>query len=120
MKKHRNRVIRLLGFISSSQLKVIFLILFLCIIFQVLIISNIQEYKKKNDISAAKIYGESIASGILLSLNHSIETSKILKNIYIQYGDQVCENFDQLCTLFSHDNSLRNFNNTIWSNIKTS
>ena len=106
MKKHRNRVIRLLGFISSSQLKVIFLILFLCIIFQVLIISNIQEYKKKNDISAAKIYGESIASGILLSLNHSIETSKILKNIYIQYGDQVCENFDQLCTLFSHDNSL--------------
>jgi len=53
----------------------------------------------------SQIYGETVASGIKLSLNQSIYASVILKDLYAEYDDIFLQDFERICARISSQNS---------------
>lgn len=71
---------------------------------QILFLSYYRDVKKEKEIINARIYGQSIATSIELSLNESVNTTKLLKDLYYEFGDYFLNYFDRICAGFINDN----------------
>ena len=72
----------------------------LLLVLIVLLESCIVHVMYKNELDSerkeAKVYGESVASSIKISLEMSINKSEFMKNMYLEYGDDFLEDFERL------------------------
>lgn len=83
------------------------LIAFVAAVVMVLEITAMAFYyrsQKEKEINAAKIYGENVATGISLSINQCINSTQVLKDLYIEYGEQFVRDFNAICEKFIDDN----------------
>lgn len=53
----------------------------------------------------AETYGESIATNIRLSMEHSISISSVMKSLYLEYEDNFLRDFDKICDRLSGDDN---------------
>lgn len=79
---------------------IIFLALFLDILF---LISSIR-IKDAEAKTEAENFGRNVSTSISLILNQSINTTQVLKNLYLDYPDGIIEEFDKLGKRIIQDN----------------
>lgn len=68
--------------LSQGQKLVILSVVFVCFIAEVIFLSGRFSLRKKNKIAQAKLYGETIASNIILSINEAVNTSQVFTYFY--------------------------------------
>lgn len=54
----------------------------------------------------AETYGESIASNIKLNVDNCISKSVVLKNMYLEFGDEFLKDFDKICSRIAEGDSM--------------
>lgn len=59
-----------------------------------------KNYQREKQYSAAKLYGEGIATSIHLILKENVMFSEIMKNLYLKYHETFINDFDIICSDF--------------------
>ncbi|MBB5219150.1 EAL domain-containing protein [Treponema rectale] len=84
--------------ISSSQKKLLTFIAVISFIFQALSMHLMYKTNHQEQIDNAKIYGESVASGIKLIVNSSLYITQSMENLYLHNRKPFLDEFDMYCT----------------------
>jgi len=90
--------------ITASQKFILFLTFVTCFVFQLIFLSVLRKYQYKNEVAAAKAYGESVVASILLPLDQSIDITQTLKSLYLEYDEFFVDNFDRICGCLADGN----------------
>ncbi len=69
----------------------------ICIIVQIFSLSLIYKSRRQAQEDTARIYGESLASGITVIVNSSLYITQSMKSLYLNYRDNFLTNFDMIC-----------------------
>lgn len=91
-------------FLTRTQIVLTVLALLSCIMIDYIVMSSSLKRKQDDEIAGATVYGQGIASSIILSLDQVINTSIVLKDIYEEFGDRFISTFSVLCHHFYEDN----------------
>lgn len=54
----------------------------------------------------ARVYGESVAAGIEISLNQSLNTTEMIKELYLEYDDIFIRDFNRMCKRLVDSNAV--------------
>lgn len=71
--------------LSKGQTAIIIAVIITCFVVESLFFYVETTLRKKNEIYKAKIYGETIASNVELSINEDVNISEVLKYLYVDY-----------------------------------
>lgn len=76
----------------------------ICLLVEVGAMMALYKGRLKIQRDEAKVYGESIASSIRLSMDKSIGVSSTLKYTYQDMGESMFKDFDRICSRYAKDN----------------
>lgn len=91
--------------LSKEQRLYFALLVFFCLLGQFLFLDAFKKQKEAVAVSGAENFGESVSTGIALFLNQSVQTTQTLRNLYIEYDEDLYRGFDRICKRFMEDNS---------------
>lgn len=99
LKSKNSRII-----LTPTQIIIDVFVILCFITLEIGFINTLHKNKLKEEAETAARYGQSLATSFILSLDQSISTTTVLKDIYLEYGDNFIENFDRNCQHFYNDN----------------
>lgn len=102
MKKNGSTSFRLL---SPEQKITFFLIIFLGILMEFLFLFSSLSIKKSKKNYEAESFGKSVSTSLSLIVNQSVEVTKTLKNLYIDYPDLLKKDFEMISARVMEENS---------------
>lgn len=93
--------------LTTGQL---FSLIFTAIIFiglEIFLFNTLKNFQTKEELNKATVFGENITTGIELYLHQSINTSQVLEDFYLEYGEAFLDDFDNIIQrLFKDDDML--------------
>lgn len=90
--------------LSRDQKITLFGIAFLIILLDILFLFSSISTKDVRKKSEAEDYGKNISTSLSLILSQSVNTTQVLKNLYLDYSDIFVEEFDKLGARILNDN----------------
>ncbi|MBQ0051991.1 MAG: bifunctional diguanylate cyclase/phosphodiesterase [Treponema sp.] len=90
--------------LSGGQKRALAAIVIIGFVIQISVISIYYKIQTEQEITAAQVYGETVAAGIELSLNQSVNTTEVMKDLYLEYGDYFINDFNSICQRFVENN----------------
>lgn len=91
-------------FLTKGQIVIDCFVLVLCALISSLFVHNVNKNRKETQLAEAAIYGQNVAAGMLLVLDQSINATQVLKNLYMDYGKDLENDFSSICAHFYNDN----------------
>ncbi len=79
-------------------------LLLLAVFIQWLILGYISKVNYEKKVQGARVYGNSIAKAIQLTLDNTLEASESLKYFYLQYGESCFDKFEEIAEKIAADN----------------
>ena len=99
--------------LSSGQKSVVVVSFIICVLFEFVLLINLSALNENRSesvlneqIAAAESYGESVAAGLLLTLDKSITISQVLKDLYLDFGETFTRDFNLVCSSFCDENPV--------------
>lgn len=89
---------------NSGCIRVLVLSLLMSTVLQVIVLGSIALVKRENKEQDARLYAQSVASSIQLTLENSLNATKSLKYIYSLYGEDCFNDFDSISRAILKDN----------------